>query len=190
MAASILTLLFTAFLPILGWKFSWITPHWIAGVVLTFLVLIHIVRALFWQSVRSMAVTFQDLRDAAAAVAFVIRRKGAVPKPGKYLLLQKLYHLGVAVFVLALIGTGALMLLKIDTPFWRRSPYWFADTTWGWIYFVHGISAMVMITLVMIHVYFAFRPEKRWMTLSMLRGWITREDYRANHDPARWAAED
>ena len=35
MAAALLTCLFTAFLPILGWKFAWVTAHWIAGIVLT-----------------------------------------------------------------------------------------------------------------------------------------------------------
>ena len=43
MAISVLTLLGTAFLPIIGVKFAWVDAHWIAGVVLLGLVLIHIV---------------------------------------------------------------------------------------------------------------------------------------------------
>ena len=35
MAASMLTLLFTAFLPKVGVQFNWVTYHWIAGTVLT-----------------------------------------------------------------------------------------------------------------------------------------------------------
>ncbi|MFZ1050494.1 MAG: hypothetical protein WAN41_07390, partial [Candidatus Sulfotelmatobacter sp.] len=35
MAASMLTLLFTAFLPRVGVQFPWVTYHWIAGAVLT-----------------------------------------------------------------------------------------------------------------------------------------------------------
>ena len=35
MAASMFTLLFTAFLPKVGVQFTWVTYHWIAGVVLT-----------------------------------------------------------------------------------------------------------------------------------------------------------
>ena len=35
MAVSILVLLFTGFLPIVGVNFSWVDPHWIAGIVLT-----------------------------------------------------------------------------------------------------------------------------------------------------------
>ena len=34
MAASMFTLLFTAFLPISGVKFPWVAWHWIAGLVL------------------------------------------------------------------------------------------------------------------------------------------------------------
>ena len=62
--------------------------------------------------------------------------------PGKYNGLQKLYHAGIAVLVLAIVATGLLMLLKIDTPLWRRNPYWFADYQWGVIYAAHGLAAM------------------------------------------------
>src|SRR6202035_2168034 len=43
MAASMFTLLFTAFLPKVGIQFNWVTYHWIAGTVLTISVLFHIV---------------------------------------------------------------------------------------------------------------------------------------------------
>ena len=48
MAASMLTLLFTAFLPKVGVQFNWVTYHWIAGTVLTVSVLFHIFHASFW----------------------------------------------------------------------------------------------------------------------------------------------
>jgi formate dehydrogenase subunit gamma len=44
-----------------------------------------------------------------------------------------------------------------------------------------------VITLIMAHVYFALRPEKLWMTRSMFRGWISREEFLAHHDPKRWS---
>jgi hypothetical protein len=37
-----------------------------------------------------------------------------------------------------------------------------------------------------VHIYFALRPEKLHFTRSMILGWITREEYRANHDTNRW----
>jgi len=48
MAASMLTLLFTAFLPKVGVQFDWVTYHWIAGTVLTISILFHIIHATFF----------------------------------------------------------------------------------------------------------------------------------------------
>ena len=48
MAACMLVLLFTGFLPVLGVNFAWVDPHWIAGVILTVLVLFHVLRSLTW----------------------------------------------------------------------------------------------------------------------------------------------
>src|SRR3981189_163036 len=45
MAASMLTLLITAFLPKVGPQFDWVTWHWIAGSVLTAPVIFHVVPA-------------------------------------------------------------------------------------------------------------------------------------------------
>ena len=47
MAASMFTLLFTAFLPIAGFKFAWVQCHWIAGIVLTVSIVFHIFHATF-----------------------------------------------------------------------------------------------------------------------------------------------
>src|SRR5262249_45128659 len=93
MAAAMLILLTTAFLPILGVKFAWVDIHWITGLVLTILVLYHIIRALFWQNFWAMMIDSGDLKDPFA-------------KPGKYNLAQKLYHLAIAVLVLSAIASG------------------------------------------------------------------------------------
>jgi formate dehydrogenase subunit gamma len=187
MAAALLTCLFTAFLPILGWKFEWVTTHWIAGIVLTATVLFHIVRAVLWQDFWSMVF---EPRDVTNSWRFIRRALGLGGPPpsldAKYSPLQKLFHLLIAIVVLAIVATGLLMLAKIDTPFWRRNPYWLADTQWGMIYVIHGLCAMGMITLIMAHVYIALRPEKLWMTGSMIHGWISRDNYLAHHDPQLW----
>jgi cytochrome b subunit of formate dehydrogenase len=186
-ALSVLVLMGTAFLPILGWKFEWLTLHWTTGVVLAVLVLAHVLRALVWQDWRAMLIDMADIRDAWRAVASVAGGGNTPPgKPGKYKLLQKLYHLSVALLILSIVVSGLLMLLKIDTPFWRRNPYWFAADTWGVVYSIHGFAAMAMITLVMIHIYFALRPEEWWLTRSMLRGWISQAEYRDHCDGDRW----
>ena len=190
-AASVLILMGTAFLPIMGWKFEWVNLHWMTGVFLTLLVLLHIVRALFWQDWRAMAIDMADIRNAWRSVIQVTRNGGRVPgKPGKYKLLQKLYHLAVALLVLSIVVSGLLMLLKIDTPLWRRNPYWFSADTWGAIYSLHDFAAMAMVTLVMIHIYFALRPEEWWLTRSMFRGWISRAAYLDHCDTKRWVVSD
>jgi hypothetical protein len=44
--------------------------------------------------------------------------------------------------------------------------------------------------MVIAHVYFAIRPEKWWMTRSMIKGWITREEYVDHFDPKQWPVAD
>jgi formate dehydrogenase subunit gamma len=188
-AVAVLVLLGTAFLPILGLKFQWLEAHWITGVALVALVLAHIVRASFWQDWRSMMLWVEDGRDLVRDIGHILSG-GAMPpaRPGKYSALQKLYHLGTAVLILALGASGLLMLLKIDTPFWRRDPYWFSSDTWGVIYVVHGLAAMAIVTVLIIHVYFALRPDEWYLTRSMFRGWISRKEYSDHHDAERWKA--
>jgi formate dehydrogenase subunit gamma len=190
MAASVITLMATAFLPIIGYKFEWLGLHWTTGVVLTALVCIHIVRAVIWQDFWAMMIDFRDIRNGWRRVAGMAGRQGPSPgKPGKYNGLQKLYHAGIAILVLAVVASGLLMLLKIDTPLWRRNPYVLANEDWGLIYVVHGYAAMALITMVMIHIYFAIRPDEWRLTRSMFRGWITRREYEEHHDTERWVAD-
>jgi formate dehydrogenase subunit gamma len=190
MAASVLTLLGTAFLPVLGVTFAWVTIHWIAGVVLAVLVLFHIVRGLAWSRLRLMWFGWRDFVD-------LIRESNALfgpataPRVGKYSPAQKLYHYAVVLIVLSLVITGLFMLAKLDTPFWQRNPYFLDSATWGVIYVIHGYAAMTLITVLIAHIYFAVRPEKLWLTRSMIRGWITRGEYATHFDAARWpTAED
>ncbi len=189
MALSVLILMGTAFLPILGIKFQWIDIHWISGVLLSVLILIHIVRAMIWQDWRQMMIWPSDIRDIWRGFAATFSSSAALPaKPAKYNPLQKLYHLGSAVFVLAIMISGLLMMLKIDTPFWKRNPYLLSNDTWGWVYAVHGIGAMAMVTMIIIHVYFALRPDEFYLTRSMFRGWITGREYKDHHDTDQWKA--
>lgn len=177
MAVCILTLLATSLLPIVGWKFAWLTIHWTTGLIVTVAVIFHIIRALFFQEPMSMVV---DTKDVAHPTA----------RPGKYNLAQKLYHLAIAVLILSGIATGLVMLRKIDTPFWRRNPDWFNDQSWGWIYAIHDFVAMALVTMIMIHIYFALRPDEWHLTRSMFRGWITRKEYQDHFDPKRWDAKE
>jgi cytochrome b subunit of formate dehydrogenase len=187
MAASVLTLLFTAFLPIWGVKFSWVTAHWIAGLVLTAAIIFHIIHASLWKGLGLMWINSQDLSDGWLVVKQAMGSSGSAPgKPGKNPLENKLFHHVVAIATLAAIITGLIMMAKVDTPWWKRNPYVLSDDTWGIIYIIHGAGSVALITLIMAHLYFAVRPEKRWITLSMLHGWIPRDRYLEHYDESRW----
>jgi len=191
MAACVLTLMATAFLPIIGYKFEWLGLHWTTGVALAALVLFHIVRALVWQDAWSMVIDGRDLRNGWRRLQRLSGAKAPHPAlPGKYHGLQKLYHAGIAILILAVVGSGLVMLLKIDTPLWRRNPYILADYQWGYIYVTHDFAAMALITMVMIHIYFTLRPDEWRLTRSMFRGWITRREYDGHHDKERWTARE
>jgi hypothetical protein len=43
-----------------------------------------------------------------------------------------------------------------------------------------------LIALIMMHVYFGIRPEKRPITKSMIFGWMSRHYFLEEHDPSRW----
>ncbi|HEY7378263.1 MAG TPA: cytochrome b/b6 domain-containing protein, partial [Steroidobacteraceae bacterium] len=171
-ALCVLTLLLTAFLPIIGVKFAWVTIHWISGVLAVILVLFHTVRATFWQHLRHIWIRWRDLKRPLRA--------------GKYSLAQKLMHEAMTAAIIAVGVTGVLMLLKIDTPFWKRNPYVFKADVWGFIYVLHGLAALLALTLVIVHIYFALIPENRMYLRAMLRGWVTRGEAAARHDPERW----
>ena len=61
--------------------------------------------------------------------------------------------------------------------------------TWGMMYVLHGLAGVGLIALIMMHVYFGLRPEKRDITKSMIFGWMDRDFYLKEHDPARWPVE-
>lgn len=186
-AVCVLVLLATAFLPILGLEFAWVAIHWWAGFALIAAVVGHIVRSLISKRFRRIWISGRDCRDALQIAKINMRvSSGVMPKPGKYSFAQKFIHLGFAVVVLAASTTGALMMVKIDTPWWDRNPFWLSDDVWGLVYVVHGFSALLLITMVMAHVYFALRPEKAMFLRSMFLGWITRGEFEKVHDPKRW----
>jgi formate dehydrogenase subunit gamma len=184
MAACILTLLATGLLPVFGIKFSWLTIHWIAGLLLTAFVALHILRSLLFQNPASMGIGGRDIRAGLAAIGI---GRASVPKPGKYTLPQKLMHHAITLSALTAIGTGLVMLRKIDTPFWARDPYFLSEQSWGIIYALHDLATFLFVTLIILHVYFTLQPDKFAYLRSMLVGWITQDELEADHDPERWS---
>ena len=187
MAAAMFTLLFTGFLPKVGMRFSWVTYHWIAGAVLTVSVAFHVIHASLWLDFWAIWPDRIDWHDAAKR----LKRFFGWPAPppwrfAKYPLESKLFHVAVIACGLSAIGTGVFMLSRVGTISVLRNPYPFTNVTWGWVYVFHGLAGVGFIALVMMHVYFAIRPENRPIAKSMIFGWMSREFYLKRHDPARW----
>ncbi len=190
MAAAILTLLFSAFLPKVGLRFAWVNIHWAAGVVLTLAIVFHIVHAVFFMDFWSIWPDKADLENAWRRIRRVFGNVGPAPeKPGKYPFLNKLYHLAIVACGLSMAITGVLMMSRVRTPFFTRNPYLFDDMTWGMVYLLHGFAGVGLIALVTIHVYFALRPEELPLTKSMVFGAMNREYYLRHHDPGRWGCD-
>lgn len=166
MALSVILLTGTAFLPIAGIRFDWLPIHWISGLVLTALVLFHLVRVALIHGLREMVPGVEDIREVTAHLA----GHATDPKPAKYNAYQKAYHWSSAMVLLALIVTGLLMLLKIDTPFWRRGPSLLTDPQWGVVYVIHGLTALILLFLIIVHIYFSILPEHRAVLGAMIAG--------------------
>ena len=189
MALAMFALLITAFLPKMGVRFAWVTYHWIAGVVLTISVIYHLFHATFWLDFWSIWPDRVDIEDAGRRLRRALGQAAPAPRKfAKYPLENKLYHLAIVFAGLAVIGTGVLMMSRVRTPFFTRNPYvfGFSDMTWGWMYVLHGLSGIVLVALIIAHVYFALRPEKLFITNSIIFGWMSREKYLEHHDPERW----
>lgn len=191
MAVAMFVLLITAFFPVVGIQFPWVTIHWIAGILFTALIVFHIFHATLVQDVRTMWFGKEEIRRGLGAMKRFFRREpDPDPRTGKYPLDQRLYHHAASIVSIGAIVTGILMMFRIDTWFWRSEPYFLSDATWGLVFVLHGLCGVALITLVIAHVYFAVRPEKRWMTRSMIVGWITREEYLEHYDPDEWRPEE
>jgi cytochrome b subunit of formate dehydrogenase len=187
MAASMLTLLGTAMVPILGLEFNWVEIHWIAGLVLTVSILYHVIHASFWLDFWSIWLNKEDASEAIARFKRAMGRSAPAPrKAAKYPWDNKMYHTAIVLSALAVVPTGLFMMKRVETLVFVRNSYLFSDGTWGVMYVLHGLTGIGLVGLVIAHIYFAIRPEKLWITKGMVFGDITRQEFLAHHDPQRW----
>ena len=169
-AITMTVLLLTSLLPIMGVHFAWYGIHWVAGLLLTVLIGLHVLRAVIWQKPAAMLLRASDFSAGAA---------------GKYTLAQKLMHLAWMLAVLVAIVTGLLLLRKAGVPFLERDPYVRSLAQWGVITLLHDLAALLSVFLILVHVYFGVLPEKRAYLRAMLTGWVRRRDLAADHDLQR-----
>jgi cytochrome b subunit of formate dehydrogenase len=155
--------------------------------VLTASIIYHIGHATFFLDFWSIWVGPKDIPEFKAEL---MRDMGhevpGAPKSAKYPLGNRLYHLAILVVGLTASISGILMMQRVRQPLFTRNPYVLADTTWGFTYVAHGVAGVALVGLVIAHVYFAIRPEKWWITKSMLLGWVSKRNYLEHHDPTRW----
>lgn len=190
LAIATLTLLITGFVPILGLQFPWVTIHWIAGIVLTGYLVYHTVDTIRRGTLGTMWMGGKELQEGMDRLKGFFRKEDASahPKPGKWGPENIAFHHVTALAGIAVIATGLLMMFRVDTWFWQANPYILgvSDQLWGWVYVLHGLASVGFVGLLMAHIYFAIRPDKWWISRSMFKGWITREEYLAHHDPELW----
>ena len=107
MAVSMLVLVFTAFLPIVGVRFAWVEWHWMGRACCSpASILFHIVHATFFLDFWSIWVGPKDIPEFKAEMLREIGKEPGGPRPGKYPLGNRLYHLVVMIAGLAVIATG------------------------------------------------------------------------------------
>jgi len=186
-SAAMLTLLFTAFLPKVGYKFDWIDIHWIAGLVLIASIIYHIIHATFFMDFWAIWPDKTDIQDALNRAKLMRGESAPLPRRfAKYPFENKMYHLVIVLTGLAVAITGGFMIFKVRTPLITRNPYIFGEMTWGLMYVLHGLAGVSLIALIMIHIYMALRPEKLPITKGMFVGTMDKEFYLHHHDPERW----
>ena len=178
MAGSVLVLIATGIAPIVGLRISWLNIHWIAGLVLTFVCVFHIIRAMFWQDFKSMLIGPADFKEPFDETI----------KPGKYSFEQKGLHWAMTVLVIAVAATGIILFLTINSPWWQR-PSVTDEGSLGIYFLLHGIATLGLVAFSAVHIYFALRPEKRFYTRSMVTGWISEAEMKENHDANKWKPE-
>ncbi len=178
MAGSVLVLIATGIAPIVGLRISWLNIHWIAGLVLTFVCVFHIIRAMFWQDFKSMLIGPADFKEPFDETI----------KPGKYSFEQKGLHWAMTVLVIAVAATGIILFLNINSPWWQR-PSVTDEGSLGIYFLLHGIATLGLVAFSAVHIYFALRPEKRFYTRSMVTGWISEAEMKENHDANKWKPE-
>lgn len=167
--------------PFLG--LTWLLAHEILAGIFIALLILHIIVSIFRTGLRSMWFGRGDGRDLAHHVRYYSGRSTALPKTGKYDVIQKIYHALLVVFAVVMIVTGISLFLNAET-FTTLGHDWMR-----WQRILHDLFAFLFAAVILGHIYLRLlRP--RWPALkSMFTGKLPREDFNARHDRHQWAPE-
>ncbi len=151
--------------------------HHIAAVLLTLLVIVHIVYAIYLLSRRRLAgnmlPSLQDIRDAYQMGRYLLFLTKNKPKFGKYNFEQKFTYWFLFFSIAIMVVTGFVL--------------WF-PVTFTWI-FPGGIipaaklahSTEAIVTLIFIVIWHVYHVHIERLNLSIFTGWLNEEDMRAYH---------
>ena len=126
------------------------------------------IKGLFWSELPSKA----ELKAQNIMAANFLGRSKVYVKFHKYNPGQKMLHIGFA-FVILLIGATGLML---SANYRWMVPVWWLNIDFDflnyWTRVIHDLLTFVLITMVIMHFYFAVRRENLPSFKSMIVGWV------------------
>jgi formate dehydrogenase gamma subunit len=160
---------------------SWLRLHELFAGLFIVGVLLHIGFSLLQGEPRSMWFERADWKDLAQMAGYVVGRRREYPHFGKYDIVQKLYHLLLAVLVAALIFSGSLLTLNAEVI------VTLSHDSMRWQRLLHDASSFLIVGMVVMHAYLRLL-KANWPTLTaMFTGTISAEYFRRHYDYKRWS---
>lgn len=137
------------------WGFSWLEIHSYTGLLFTVGVVFHAVAAVLRGDWRSMKPEWRDFRQAGVIWRNFLGKTADYPRPGKYDVLQKIYHHILSLLAITFTLSGVFMWLSAER-------FYLAPR--GFIQFsrvLHDVSAFVLVVMVVGHIYFSIIKANR-----------------------------
>jgi cytochrome b subunit of formate dehydrogenase len=162
--------------PVIG--MSWLYVHLAFGVFFMLGIVVHAFKAGI-TDLPSMLFNRRDWHDLAGTLRYYFGLSQELPKPGKYGVSSKLFHISLIVLALTMVVSG--ICLSLDTLGWAAP-----DQRWQrWQRLLHDVGTYGFLILVVGHVF--WQLLKSWaQTKAMVTGAITADTFRAHHDWDRW----
>jgi cytochrome b subunit of formate dehydrogenase len=160
---------------------SWLRIHELFAGLFIVGVLLHIGFSLLQGDPGSMWFERGDWKDLVQMSGYAFGKKRTYPHFGKYDVIQKIYHLLLAVLVAVLIFSGSLLTLNGEVM------VTLSHNLMRWQRLLHDASSFLIVGMVLMHAYLRLL-KANWPTLvSMFTGVISMEYFRRHHDYKRWS---
>ncbi len=160
---------------------SWLRIHELLAGLFIIGVLLHIGFSLLQGDPGSMWFERGDWKDFVQMSGYVVGKRRTYPHFGKYDVIQKLYHLLLAVLVAVLIFSGSLLTLNGEVI------VTLSHNLMRWQRLLHDASSFLIVGMVLMHAYLRLL-KANWPTLvSMFTGVISTEYFRRHYDYNRWS---